>query len=85
MLPKEICQRKKQPLQPPGNWFIDSAGEMLRDLLSYENIKKTGYFNPAFVDYLLAEYNKKGDADHSGTIVVIFFIQLWHDIFIANN
>ena len=85
MLPKEICQRKKQPLQPPGGWFIDSAGEMLRDLLSYENIKKTGYFNPAFVDNLLAEYNKKGAADHSGTIVVIFFIQLWHDIFIANN
>ena len=42
MLPKEICQRKKQPLQPPGSWFIDSAGEMLRDLLSYENIKKPG-------------------------------------------
>ncbi len=39
MLPKEICQRKKQPLQPPGNGFIDSAGEMLRDLLSYENNK----------------------------------------------
>jgi hypothetical protein len=42
MLPKEICRRKKQPLQPPGSWFIDSAGEMLRDLLSYENIKKPG-------------------------------------------
>jgi glutamine phosphoribosylpyrophosphate amidotransferase len=67
------------------NWFIDSAGEMLRDLLSYENITKAGYFNPAFVDYLLAEYNKKGPVDYSGTIVVIFFIQLWHDIFIANN
>jgi len=85
MLPKEICQRKKQPLQPPGNWFIDSAGEMLRDLLSYENIKKTGYFNPAFVDHLLTEYNKKATVDYSGAIVVIFFIQLWHDIFIANN
>jgi hypothetical protein len=42
MLPRETCRRKKQPLPPPGNWFIDSAGEMLRDLLSYENIKKPG-------------------------------------------
>jgi hypothetical protein len=39
MLPREICRRKKQPLQPTGKWFIDSAGEMLRDLFSYENIK----------------------------------------------
>ncbi len=85
MLPKEICKRKKQPLQPPGNWFIDSAGEMLRDLLSYKNIKKTGYFNPAFVDFLLTEYDKKASADYSGAIVVIFFIQLWHDIFLNDN
>jgi len=42
ILPKEICNRKKQPLQPPGNGFIDSAGEMLRDLLSHESKQKPG-------------------------------------------
>ena len=84
-LPEEICRRKKQPLQPPENWFIATAGDMLRDCLSHESIKKTGYFNPAFVDSLLADYDQKGFSNFAGAIVVVFFIQLWHNIFLVNN
>jgi len=59
---------------------------MLRDYLSCEKVRQAGYFNPAFVDFLLAEHYENYEntgVDYSGTIVVIFFIQLWHDIFLS--
>lgn len=56
---------------------------MLRDYLSFGKVKEAGYFTPAFVDFLLAEHNENTGVDYSGTIVVIFFIQLWHDIFLG--
>lgn len=83
LLPSEICARKKQPLQPPGKWFIETAGDMLHDLLSPEKINAVGYFNPAFVETLLAEYKRNPLRDTSGVLVVLFFIQLWHDIFLG--
>ena len=82
LLPVEICKRVKQPLQPPGKWFIETAGDMLRDFMSRKKIMETGYFNPSFVDYILAEYDNNSKIDFSGVIVVVFFIQLWHDIFL---
>lgn len=83
LLPGEICRRRKQPLQPPGKWFIETAGDMLRDYLSCEKVRQAGYFNPAFVDFLLAEHNENTGVDYSGMIVVAFFVQLWHDIFLS--
>jgi hypothetical protein len=50
-----------------------------------EKVLQGFFLNLSFLDtlfsltstsFILAEYNKKGAADHSGTIVVIFFIQL---------
>ncbi len=82
LLPEEICTRKKQPLQPPGKWFIETASDMLRDYLSPQKLKNTGYFNPAFIDVVLDEYSQGSSFDYSGVIIVVFFIQLWHDIFL---
>jgi asparagine synthase (glutamine-hydrolysing) len=82
LLPPEICRRKKQPLTPPGRWFVAAAGDMLRDLLSPAKIKAAGYFNPRFVATLLAEHNNNPLKDLSGVLVVLFFIQLWHEIFL---
>lgn len=80
-LPQGICRRTKQPLQPPAGWFIRTAGDMLRDLLSPPAIRETGYFNPAFVNFILSEHDAGGPIDYAGVIVVVFFMQLWHKIF----
>lgn len=85
LLPPEICKRKKQPLTPPGRWFVAAAGDMLRELLSPEKIKAAGYFNPAFVASLLADYRNNPLKDVSGVLVVLFFIQLWHEIFLEEG
>jgi asparagine synthase (glutamine-hydrolysing) len=84
-IPEAICQRVKQPLQPPGRWFLDAAGPMLHDLLSHDRIREAGCFNPGFVDFVLAEHAAGSRIDYSGLIVTIFFVQLWHDIFIARR
>lgn len=84
LLPPGICRRRKQPLQPPGAWFIRAAGDLLRDLLCREKIIRAGYFNPAFVAALLAEHDSGNTrVDYSGVLVVVFFVQLWHDIFLG--
>ena len=85
LLPEQICRRKKQPLQPPQKWFIRTAGDVLRDCLSEDKIKKHGYFNPFFVNYMLSEFDRNSQVDFSGIIIVVFFIQLWHDIFLEQK
>jgi asparagine synthase (glutamine-hydrolysing) len=82
-LPPEICQRRKQPLQPPAPWFIKTAGDLLKDCLHPRKIKEAGYFNPEFVSSILAEFEKNSRIDYSGAIVVVFFMQLWHEIFLT--
>lgn len=84
-LPPKICSRKKQPLQPPEKWFVDTAWELIRDRLSEHSIKQAGYFNPAFVDLMLSEHQKNENTDYAAVIVVVFFVQLWHDIFLKRR
>ena len=85
LLPSQVCRRNKQPLQPPQKWFIEAAGELLRDCLSEAKIRKAGYFNPFFINYILSEYDRESKIDFSGIIIVVFFIQLWHDIFLEQK
>ncbi|MDY6973859.1 MAG: asparagine synthase (glutamine-hydrolyzing), partial [Thermodesulfobacteriota bacterium] len=81
-LPDSICRRKKQPLQPPGKWFIDSAYDMIRASLSKQTVVKKGYFNPHFVEKALVGYDNQSKMDYSGVIIVAFFVHLWDEIFL---
>jgi len=83
LLPAEICARRKQPLLPPGAWFIGAAGGLVDFYLSKDKIAQAGYFNPAFISFMLDEYRHTGRADYAGVIIVALFVQLWHDIFLA--
>ena len=81
-LPDHICKRKKQPLQPPGREFVDSAYTMIRDYLSEKTVNAKGYFNPEFISRALHEYDDVSRIDYSGVIIVAFFIHLWDEIFL---
>lgn len=85
LLPPEVCRRDKQPLTTPASWFLKQAGEMVYDLLSEDRVKSAGYFDPCYVRWLLAEHGANTLRDVSGTLVVLFFVQLWHDIFLARG
>jgi asparagine synthase (glutamine-hydrolysing) len=81
-LPEVICERRKQPLQPPGRWFIDSAHDMVSDYLSEPVTRDKGYFEPGFIQNALQNYRNNGNMDYSGVVTVAFFIHLWDEIFL---
>ncbi|MEK3824396.1 asparagine synthase (glutamine-hydrolyzing) [Paenibacillus sp. FSL K6-1558] len=60
-VPEEIIKRPKFAFVAPGSpELIQEGNEYLLSLLSYERIKKQGYFNPDFVHELLAQYSQNG-------------------------
>ena len=59
---------------------------MIRYYLSEQVIKDKGYFNHEFINKALTEYDSKSSRiDYASTIIVVFFIQLWDDIFLQNK
>lgn len=61
IIPTEISKRSKFGFATPGSpYIINRNNQYINDLLSYENIKKQGYFNPNKVEALKSEYSKEG-------------------------
>lgn len=61
ILPREIINREKFGFVAPGSpSLLRRRSDWVRDLLSYERIRKEGYFNPDTVEALKARYSQKG-------------------------
>ena len=82
-LPPAISQRRKQPLSPPGKWFIRMFRDMIGDVLSAATVRKKGYFRPEFTDHMLGEFDSDSPMDYSGVIIVAFFVHLFDDLFVS--
>jgi asparagine synthase (glutamine-hydrolysing) len=60
-LPKEIINREKFGFHAPGSpYLLQQNIEWINDLVSYERIKRQGYFDPDIVESLKAQYTQKG-------------------------
>lgn len=60
-LPNEIINREKFGFSAPGSpQLLQSSQTWVRDILSYDTIKKGGYFNPDYVEGLKKKYETKG-------------------------
>ena len=58
-LPKEIISREKFGFVAPGSpGLLRARNEWINDLLSYETIKRQGYFNPNTIERLKKMYSK---------------------------
>ena len=61
VLPDEIIDREKFGFVAPGSPYLLKRNiEYIDDSLSYETIKKQGYFNPETVERLKKEYTREG-------------------------
>jgi asparagine synthase (glutamine-hydrolysing) len=59
LLPKEILHREKFGFRAPGSpYLLESNIDWINDLLSYERIKRQGYFNPDVVERMKKEVVK---------------------------
>lgn len=60
-LPDEIVNREKFGFSAPGSpQLLQSSQTWVRDMLSYDTIKKGGYFNPDYVEQLKKRYESRG-------------------------
>jgi len=60
-IPKNVVDREKFGFRAPGSPFLLKQNvEWINDLLSYERIKRQGYFNPTVVEALKIRYSRPG-------------------------
>lgn len=61
LVPQQILKREKFGFRAPGSPFLLQQNlEWINDLLSYERIKRQGYFNPDTIEYLKTQYSEPG-------------------------
>ena len=61
LVPPEIINREKYGFHAPGSpYLLRQNIEWINDLLSFERIKKQGYFNPHTIELLKKRYTKTG-------------------------
>lgn len=85
ILPPQICARRKQPLSPPGAWFVRTFRTLIGDTLAPDTTRAKGYFRPEFIEFMLREFDAGSRMDYSGVLVVAFFIHLWDSLFIQRS
>ena len=78
MLPESIISAKKRGFMLPlARWLREDLREMSQDLLSDEAIRRRGYVNPAYVQWLLTEHHS-GRRNFTDQLYALMVLELWH-------
>lgn len=78
ILPKRITAAPKRGFMLPlARWLREDLREMSRDLLSDQAIRRRGYVNPAYVQWLLAEHDS-GRRNFTDQLYALMVLELWH-------
>ncbi|RPH81819.1 MAG: hypothetical protein EHM80_01185 [Nitrospiraceae bacterium] len=78
ILPESIISAKKRGFMLPlARWLREDLREMSQDLLSDEAIRRRGYVNPAYVQWLLAEHHS-GRRNFTDQLYALMVLELWH-------
>ncbi len=88
VLPPEIWQRPKRPYRAPihRSFFHDSTPEYVRDVLSPDSLKRTGFFKPGAVSQLVSKIDRGlplGETDDMA-LAGILSTELVHRAFISD-
>jgi asparagine synthase (glutamine-hydrolysing) len=61
LVPREVVEREKFGFRAPGSpYLLRQRVEWIEDTLSYERVRRQGYFNPEVVERLKAQYRREG-------------------------
>lgn len=81
-LPNDIIYRPKASFGAPiRSWISGELKPMVDDLLSFENIKRRGIFNPIFVQDLIQK-DRNGIEDNAYRIYQLITMELWFRQFV---
>ncbi len=85
LLPPAILARGKEGFSiPMKNWLRAELRPMMVDLLSAERLRRQGWFEPAYVERLMAEH-LLGRANHSHQLWPLMVFQLWCDRYLSGG
>jgi asparagine synthase (glutamine-hydrolysing) len=61
LVPREVVEREKFGFRAPGSpYLLRQQVEWIEDTLSFERVRRQGYFNPEVVERLKAQYRREG-------------------------
>ena len=85
-LPKSVLYRKKMGFGVPIKfWFCsDKFSPLLEKILFDGSLEERGYFNQNYLRNIVGEH-LKGKKDHTHRIWTVFWLELWHRMFIDNT
>src|SRR5437773_1233645 len=82
LVPDHILNRKKAGFGAPiRTWIVSDLKEMIDDLLCEANIRRRGFFDPAYVQRLIRE-NGEGFHDHNYLIYGLLSFELWCRVYL---
>lgn len=90
LVPPEIINREKFGFHAPGSPFLlQQNSEWIQDLLSYERLKRQGYFNPDTVELLKQQYSRDGFKLNlpfeSDLLIIVLTFGIFLDLFKLPN
>jgi asparagine synthase (glutamine-hydrolysing) len=85
LLPASILDRRKQGFGVPlAHWFNGELAGLFADVLASPKTRQRGYFEPAFVDRLIAEH-RSGRRDHNLRLWQLLVFELWQRQYLDAN
>lgn len=85
LLPPEIVARKKQPLSAPSSWFLNILGDSAEELLSEKVIREKGLFNPDYILKVRKSAASNPSEDPSPLLFMVYWVHLWHELWIKKG
>jgi asparagine synthase (glutamine-hydrolysing) len=85
LLPSAILNRPKQGFGVPlGTWFRGNLRELFADTLLSQRALQRGYFEPAFVNRLVAEHVAE-KRDHTLRLWQLVVFERWHREYVDHS
>jgi asparagine synthase (glutamine-hydrolysing) len=85
ILPKEILQKKKKGFSLPlGSWFRKELKEFVQEVLTQDQVEKTGLFNQEYINQILKEH-LSFKADHESKLIALLVFIIWFDIYMTRK
>ncbi len=78
-LPKSIVNAPKRGFMVPiGRWLRQDLREMVHDVLSDDRVRRRGYVNPHYVQWLMEEH-ETGRRNFTDQLFALVVLELWHE------
>ncbi|HEY5707640.1 MAG TPA: asparagine synthase (glutamine-hydrolyzing) [Terrimicrobiaceae bacterium] len=86
LLPRQVTHRKKNPFFLPMEFFFahPQIRRLIADTLNENQVRKRGYFEPAYVKNLLGLMETR-EFIYLKQVMALVILELWHKIFIDNE